>query len=122
MDAGVGMEADQVGAGFGEGLGQRIHRLHHQVHVDRHLAAVGTHGMLAQRLADHRAEGQVRHVVVVHHVEVDPVGAGVDDGAHVLAEAREVGRQQAGGDAIGRHGGRGEWRNDSRWPAYNAGR
>jgi hypothetical protein len=34
--AGVGVEAHQVGAGLAEGLRQRIHRLHHQVHVDRH--------------------------------------------------------------------------------------
>ena len=33
---GVGVEADVVGAGLGEGLRQRVHRLHHQVHVDRH--------------------------------------------------------------------------------------
>ncbi len=73
----------------------------HQVHVDRHRRAVGAHRVLAQRLADHRAERQVRHVVVVHHVEVDPVGAGGDDVAHLVAEAGEVGRQDAGGDAIG---------------------
>jgi hypothetical protein len=33
------MEADVVGAGVGERLGQRIDRLHHQVHVDRHRLA-----------------------------------------------------------------------------------
>jgi hypothetical protein len=82
--AGVGVEADQVGAGLGRRPGQRIDRLHHQVHVDRHRCRV-----LAQRLADHRAEGQVGHVMVVHHVEVDPVGAGGDDVAHLLAQAGE---------------------------------
>jgi hypothetical protein len=34
--AGVGVEAHQVGAGLAEGLRQRVHRLHHQVHVDGH--------------------------------------------------------------------------------------
>ena len=50
--------------------------LHHQVHVDRRLDAV-----LAQRLAHQRADGEVRHVVVVHHVEVDEVGAGGEHGS-----------------------------------------
>ena len=78
---------------------ERVDRLHHQVHVDRHLRAVGVDRVLAQRRADHRAEGQVRHVMVVHHVEVDPVGAGGDDVAHLVAEAREIGGQDARGDA-----------------------
>ena len=39
--AGVGVEADPVGAGLGKRLRQRIDRLHHQVHVDRHARAVG---------------------------------------------------------------------------------
>jgi hypothetical protein len=37
--------------------------------------------------------------MVVHHVEVDPVGAGGDDRAHLLAEAREIGAEDAGCDA-----------------------
>ena len=68
------------------------------------------HRMLAQRLADHRAEGQVRHEVVVHHVEVDPVGAGGDHVAHLFAEAGEVGGQQAGGDQGFGHGGLASYR------------
>ncbi len=62
---------------------------------------VGTHRMRAQRLAHHRAEGEGGHVMVVHHVEVDPVGAGGDDGLHLVAQPGEVGREQAGGDAEG---------------------
>ena len=38
--------------------------------------------------------------MVVHHVEVDEVGAGGDDVAHLLAQAREIGGQDAGRDAI----------------------
>jgi hypothetical protein len=45
--------------------------------------------------------------MVVHHVEVNPVGAGGDDIANFLAEPGEVGRQNAGGDAKLRHGGGG---------------
>ena len=38
--------------------------------------------------------------MVVHHVEVDHVGAGVDDRAHFLAEAREIGGQQRRRDPV----------------------
>jgi hypothetical protein len=41
--------------------------------------------------ADERADGQVGHVMVVHHVEVNPVGAGADDLHHFFAEPGEVG-------------------------------
>src|SRR3989344_3934627 len=102
------VEGDDVGAGLGEGRGQGVNGLHHQVHVDGHLRAIGFDAVLAQGLADHRPEGQVGHVMVVHHVEVDPVRAGVDHVAHLFAQAGEVGREDAGGDAegawVGRHG------------------
>ena len=62
------------------------------MHVDRRVDAV-----LAQRLADERADREIRDVVVVHDVEVDEVGAGRDDGVDLLAEAREVGRQDRRG-------------------------
>src|SRR5690606_4616079 len=60
--AGLRVEADEVGAGGGEVRDDAVHRLDHQVHVDEGLYAV-----LAQRLADHRADGEVGDVVVVHH-------------------------------------------------------
>ena len=100
--AGLRVEADVVGAGLGEHGHQLVHRLDHEVHVDGH------RHVRADRRTDHRADGQVGHVVVVHHVEVDPVGAGGDDVAHFLAQAGEVGGQDAGSDAGGvRHGVRG---------------
>ena len=36
-------------------------------------------------------DGDVRHEMAVHHVDMNPVGAGGIDGAHLLAEPREVG-------------------------------
>src|SRR5205814_386537 len=39
---------------------------------------------------------QVRDEVAVHHVDVQPVGAGPLDGRHLLAEPGEVGRQDRG--------------------------
>ncbi len=35
--------------------------------------------------------------MVVHHVEMDPVGAGGDDGLHLVAETGEVGGKDARG-------------------------
>ncbi|ETH09940.1 transposase, IS481 family [Bordetella pertussis 2371640] len=82
---GFRMESDDVGAGLGELRHDFVDRLDHQVHVDRHLH-MGT-----DRGTDHRSDGQVGHVMVVHHVEVNPVGARGDDVAHLFAQAGEVG-------------------------------
>ncbi|MNN86455.1 hypothetical protein D3C81_2038790 [compost metagenome] len=57
--------------------------------------------MGTDRLAHQRAHGQIGHVMVVHHVEVDPVGAGLGHAADFLAQAGEVGGQDGGGDAEG---------------------
>jgi len=48
-----------------------------------------------QRFAYQRADGQIGDVMVVHHVEVNQVGAGARDRPDLFAEAREIGRQQA---------------------------
>ncbi len=56
------------------------------------------HGRM--RLADQRADGQVGHIMVVHHVEVDPVGAGGDDVGHFLAQPGEIGGQNARCDDV----------------------
>ena len=39
--------------------------------------------------------------MAVHHVDVDPVGAGLVDRAHFLAQPGEIGREDRGGDADG---------------------
>jgi hypothetical protein len=101
MRAGLRVKADQVGAGVGKRRGQRIDRLDHQVHIDRHRRAVRLFGMGLQCLADHRSESQVGHIVVVHDIEMNPVGAGGKDGADLLAQAGEVGREDRGGNAVG---------------------
>src|SRR5690606_8726366 len=52
--------------------------------------------VLAQRLADQWADREVRHVVVVHHVEMHEVGAGRDHRVHLLAQPREIRGQDRG--------------------------
>jgi len=46
------------------------------------------------RIASHTNGPIVRfgNVVVVHHIEVDPVGAGSDHGADFLAQSCKIGR------------------------------
>ena len=52
----------------------------------------------AQRLHHRRADREVGHEMAVHHVDVDPVGAGRVDRAHFLAQPGEVGGQDRRGD------------------------
>ena len=44
------------------------------------------------------AEADVGDIVPVHHVEMDPVGTGLVDLAHLLAQPREIGGQDGGCD------------------------
>ncbi|MDT4859926.1 hypothetical protein FQZ97_944580 [compost metagenome] len=98
MLAGFRVEGDVAGAGLEEVADDAVDRLDHQVHVDRRGDAV-----LAQRRADHRADGQVGHVVVVHHVEVDDVRPGGEHLVDFLAQAGEVGGKNRRGDGEGLH-------------------
>jgi hypothetical protein len=45
---------------------------------------------LAQGLAHQGPDGEVGHVVVVHDVEVNPVGAGGEHRIHFLPQAGEI--------------------------------
>ena len=87
-----GMDGDDVGAGLGEGVEEGVDRRDHQMDVER-LGRVR-----AERLHHRRADGDVRDEMAVHDVDVDPVGAGLVDRAHLLAEPREIGGQDRGGD------------------------
>jgi hypothetical protein len=95
------VEADDVGARFGEIRNDAVHRPHHQVYVDEQP------GTRPQRSAHQRPDGQVGNVVIVHDIEVQQVGARRLDRRHLLAEPREIGRQDGRGDAIGGCGGHG---------------
>ena len=65
------VERDVRGPGVREVLDDAVDGRHHEVHVDGRRDAV-----LAQGRADHGADGQVGHVVVVHHIKMDDVRAG----------------------------------------------
>src|SRR5882762_5890821 len=81
-----GMEADHVGAGGDEAVDERIHRPHHQMHVQRRVCALRPCAIGLQRRGHHWPDGQVRDEVIVHDVEVNPVGTRGNDATHFLAQ------------------------------------
>jgi hypothetical protein len=99
VEARFRVEADPARARAGEGPGELVDGLHHQVHVDGGLDAP-----FAQRLAHQRPDRQVGDVVVVHHVEMDDVRAGGEHGLDLLPEAGEIGGKDGRGDEWGWHG------------------
>ena len=50
-----------------------------------------------------RADGQIRHVVIVHDVEVNQVGARRENCIDLVAETREIGGQNRWGNPIVTH-------------------
>jgi hypothetical protein len=64
----LGVEGDAAGAGLGVGRRPPVRVLDHQVTVERLVRRSG------QRLHNGHADSQVGHEVVVHHVDVQPVG------------------------------------------------
>ena len=85
MRAGFHVHGDGVGAGLGESFQIGIAGRDHQMHVE------GLFGVRTDGLHHVGADRNVRHEMSVHHVDMDPVGAGGIDGAHLLAELGEVG-------------------------------
>ena len=79
------MDGDDVGACLREGVEEAIDWRDHQMDVERFLR------VRAERLHHNGADGEVGHEVAVHHVDMDPVGAGLVDRAHFIAEFGEIG-------------------------------
>ena len=52
-------------------------------------------------LAHHGTKGEVGHVMVVHHVEMDPIGASGDDVFDFFTQTGKVGGEYGGGDTVG---------------------
>jgi hypothetical protein len=78
-----------------ENLYRQPTRRNHQVNINGGLDAV-----VAKRLADHGSNGQVGHVVVVHDVKVNHVGARFQDIVDFRTEFGEIGRQNGGGNEV----------------------
>jgi hypothetical protein len=59
--------------------------------------------LLGERVDDERPHGDRRHEVAVHDVDVDRLRPRLQDGGDLLAEPREVSRQDRRRDAARRH-------------------
>ena len=92
---GLGVEGDVGGAGVDEVGDGGVNGADHEVDVDG-----GGNTVVTEGLADHGADGQVGNVVVVHDVEVDDVGTGLEDVVDLLAELGKVGGEDGGGDEV----------------------
>ena len=90
--AGLAMDEQMIGAGLGEIVEIMLGLDDHQMDIDRFRRR------LAHRLDDDRADRDVRHKAPVHHIDMDPVGAGAVDRAHLVGEPAEIGRQDRRGD------------------------
>ena len=102
MGTGIGVEGDIGSAGLGKHADQFIHGLDHEVDVDGRGNSVGSQG-----LADHRPDGEVGHVVIVHHIKVDHVRTGSQHGINLFTQTREVRRKYGWGYLIIGH--KGSW-------------
>ena len=80
MRPGLRMHGDAVAAGLGKGRQVEIGGRNHQMAVERLV------GPAADRLDHRRPERDVGDEMPVHHVEVDPVGAGRRHPLDLLAE------------------------------------
>ncbi len=87
------MEGDVAGTGLGEVTDHAVDRRDHQVGID-----LGADAVITQRLAHHRPDGQVGHVMIVHHVEVDDIGPGGQHILDLLPQAGEVSGQDRRGN------------------------
>ena len=74
------MESDDAGACGGKIRNQTVNRLHHQVNVDWRGDAVVT-----QRFQHHRADGQVRHIMVIHNIEMNHIRPGSQRAGSIFA-------------------------------------
>jgi hypothetical protein len=91
---GLSVDGHAARSGLRERRRVPVRVLDHEVAVDRQSR------VLQQRLDDRQAEREVRHEVVVHDVDVQPVGGAVN-GRGLLGEPGEVRGQDAGRDLNG---------------------
>ena len=82
------MDVEDIAARLRERLELALRLLDHQVDVEREA------GHLAHGLDDERAEGDGRHEVAVHHVEVEVVRARGLHGSHLLSQPAQVGGEE----------------------------
>lgn len=100
VEGGLDVEADELGAGLGEGFYVEVGLVEHEVDVEEQ------GGDFAAKFGDHLgAKGEVGDEVAVHDVEVQPGGAGGGDLGGAFGEADVLTGEDGGGENRGkRHG------------------
>ena len=93
MRTGLSVNGDHVTTRLGEGFKIGIGRGNHQMAIKHRIA------VLAQRLNDSRAIGNIRHEMAVHHIEMNPFRPGFGHIAHFFAKAGEIGGEDGRGNA-----------------------
>jgi hypothetical protein len=86
------MDRDDIRAGVCEGCDKGVAGRNHQMTVE-HLGRRGP-----DCLDDGRAERDVGNEVAIHHIKMDPIGAGRIHVADFRAKPGEVGREDRRGD------------------------
>ena len=84
--AGFGLDEQVIGARLGEGAKVALGLDDHEMHID------GFRGRPPDGLQHNGPEGDIGHEPAVHHIHMDPVGAGRIDRAHLFAQPREIRR------------------------------
>ncbi len=87
MIGSLDVKRDDVRSGVGEGFKLRLGVLDHQMNVE------GRGRNFSERFDDGRTDRNVGDKTAVHHVDVNVIGAGIDDAFNVLGKVREVRRQ-----------------------------
>ena len=84
MGAGFGVNGDDIGSGIGKRLEVGVRGRDHQMDIE-YLFAVSAYGF-----DDRRTEGDVRHEVAVHHIQVNPVATCGIGCANFFAQSRKI--------------------------------
>ena len=106
MIGGFRMKRNNIGTRLGKIRHDPVNRFHHQMHVNRHSAAIGTLRMRAYRCAHHWTDGEIGHVMVIHYVEMNDIGTRVNHGTNLFAQTGKVSRKNRGSNtkAMGHSG------------------
>ena len=72
MPGGLRMKTDIRGASLSEVIDELVDWAYHQMHVDRR-----SYFMVSQCLTDHWPDSKIRHVVIVHDIEMNDISARV---------------------------------------------
>ena len=92
------MERDYVRARLGKIGNDAIDRFDHEMNVDGYI------DMRPDCRANHGPHCQIRDIMIVHHIEMDHVGASLDDVADFVAQLGKIGGKNTGCNAILGHG------------------